>query len=509
MGKKISQIKAGAMISYVSMFLGIAINLVYTPFILRTLGATEYGMYSLVNSTIQALTILGFGFESSIIRYTAKYRAEGNKEKERRLQGMFFIIYSIIGVVALIIGFILSAQTDKIFAAKFTAEQLVLTKKLMYLASFNIAITFPFAIFSAISTAYERFVFTKGIQALFRNLLNPALMTLVLLFGIRSVGMIVVATVINLLLGTINTIYCFKNLKIRFSFKGFNGPLLKEIIGFSFFVFLGLIVERLYWSSGPILLGMLSGAAVITYFNLGVQLNNYYQMLSSAISGLFLPRVTAMCSKPHTNRQLTDFMIKVGRIQFFVLGVALLGFMLIGQQFVLLWGGKGAGIVYPIALTLFIPMTVPLVQNVGISILQAKNKHAFRAISFLILSICNIFLSIPLIHLYGAYGPALSIAISYTAGQIITMNIYYHKAMKLNMFRFWNKLLRMLPAMLIPFFLVKLIMKLMPLGGGVLSILVYGGLFVCLYVLFMLAIGLNANERRMFMAPVKRILHMR
>ena len=68
--RKINQFKAGAMLSYISLILSTTISLVYTPFMVRTLGDGEYGVFSLVNSTISYLTILGFGFEAAIVRYT-------------------------------------------------------------------------------------------------------------------------------------------------------------------------------------------------------------------------------------------------------------------------------------------------------------------------------------------------------------------------------------------------------------------------------------------------------
>lgn len=492
--RKLNQIKVGAMLSYVSLILSTLISLVYTPFMVRTLGDGEYGIFSLVNSTIAYLTILGFGFEAAIVRYTTKYRVEGKTEKEQRLHGMFFIIYSLIGLVALILGFILSYNVPLIFGSKLSEGEIGITKTLMYLASINVAVTFPFSIFASIITSYERFIFSKAMQA-FRSVLNPLLMTLVLMLGARSIGMILVATFINIFFGMSNVIYCFKVLKVKFVFKAFDKPLLKEIIGFSFFIFLGMIVDRLYWNTGNVLLGILEGAAVITYFNLGVLLNNYYQQLSAAISNLFLPRVTAICSREHTMDELTDLMIRVGRIQFFILAAALTGFGLLGKMFIrYIWMGTGYEVVYYIAMLLFVPITVPLIQNIGISILQAKNKHAFRAVCYLVISIFNIFMSIPLIKLYGPVGPAISIAISYTVGQIIIMNIYYKRVIGLDIPRFWREIASMLPAVIVPTVVMMLFMKLVRLTGGS-GFVIYGVIYVALYGFCMMTFGLKKSEK--------------
>ena len=53
---------------------------------LDMLGQAEYGLYSLAHSAVAYLSLLSFGFGSTIIRYIAKYNAEGNKEAEEILR---------------------------------------------------------------------------------------------------------------------------------------------------------------------------------------------------------------------------------------------------------------------------------------------------------------------------------------------------------------------------------------------------------------------------------------
>ena len=73
----INQLKAGAFLSYVSIGLNNIVGLLYTPFMLRMMGQSEYGLYSLVASVVAYLTVLDLGFGNAIVRYTAKFRAEG------------------------------------------------------------------------------------------------------------------------------------------------------------------------------------------------------------------------------------------------------------------------------------------------------------------------------------------------------------------------------------------------------------------------------------------------
>ena len=96
-----NQLKARVVLNYVIIALNTLVGLAYTPYMLRCLGQNEYGLYSLVASVIAYLTILDFGFGNAIIRYTAKFRAEGKKKEQWEMFGMFLIVYSIIGIIAL------------------------------------------------------------------------------------------------------------------------------------------------------------------------------------------------------------------------------------------------------------------------------------------------------------------------------------------------------------------------------------------------------------------------
>ena len=87
-----NQLKAGAALSYVSVVLHIVVGLAYTPYMLRMLGQSEYGLYSLAASVVGYLTILDLGFGNAIIRYTAKFRAQG-KQREFSIVSLVWWLY--------------------------------------------------------------------------------------------------------------------------------------------------------------------------------------------------------------------------------------------------------------------------------------------------------------------------------------------------------------------------------------------------------------------------------
>ena len=394
------EIKIGAILSYVIIIANMLIGVLYTPILTAKLGQTEYGLYSLVTSVISYLTILDFGFGNAIIIYTTRYRNKNQKDKEQKLHGMFFIIYSIIGIIAGIIGAILWLNVDKLFGNTMSAEELSKAKVLMGILTFNLVATFPLSIFSSIITSYEKFVFSKTLNLL-RIILNPIIMLILLNFGVKSIGLVILVTVLNITTLILNFIYCKTKLKIKLKFGKIDFKLLKEIMAYSVWIFLNSIMDKINWSLDQFVLGVYAGSVAVAIYAVAGQLNQMYMNFSTAISGVLLPKVTKMESDHASNKEFTDIFIKTGRIQFIVMALIITGFVLFGKEFIeIMWVGPEYSESYIIACILMIPTTIPLIQNVGLNILQAKNKYKFRVIVLMFFAVVNVILSIILSQLY-------------------------------------------------------------------------------------------------------------
>ncbi|MBR2705303.1 MAG: oligosaccharide flippase family protein [Clostridia bacterium] len=502
--KERNQVKAGAILSYLSLFINNFLGLVYTPFLLSKLGQSEYGLYSLVTQIIGYLTVLDLGFGNAIVVYTAKYKAKGEKEKEARLNGMFIAIFCIIGFIASIIGLILYFNVNQLFGATMTADEISKAKIMMLILTFNLAITFPFSVFSSIVTAYERFVFAK-VRTIIRNLLMPIIMIPLLMMGYKAVAMVVVVTILNIYILASNTMYCFRKLHIKIKFGKFDMRLLKEIFAYSFFIFLAVLVDKVNWSVDQFVLGAVAGTIAVSLYAVAAHFNNIYLSFSGAINGLLLPKVSKMVAREESNEEISKLFIKTGRLQFIVMALVITGFVLFGKQFVLLWAGKDYITSYYIACILMIPVTIPLIQNVGISILQAKNLHKFRSVLYAVIAVANIGVSIPLAKALGGVGSAIGTAASLIIGNGIIINIYYYKKAKINIIEFWKQIIKMtipiVPLAVVAFFVLKYVSltRWITLGIGA---AVYAGLYAIIAYFFMM----NSYEKDLFLKPLGKVL---
>lgn len=504
----VNQIKVGAFLSYLIIILNNVIGLLYTPFMLRMMGQTEYGLYSLVASVVAYLTVFDLGFGNAIVRYTAKLRAEGDKKKQYELFGVFLLLYTIIGMVTVLIGLGIYSHVDTLFKVTMSPEDMRKVRIMLLLMIGNLAFTFPMSIFGSIITAYENFVFQKIVN-LIRIILNPIMMIIMLLMGYRAIGMVVIVTLFNVLTLLMNAWFCFAKLKIKVTVKkeGFDWPFLKEISIYSFWIFLNAIMDRIYWDSGQFILGIYTGVTVIAIYAVALQLVNIYKGFSTAISGLFLPRITAMVTNKEGDQEISKLFIKTGRIQFIILAFILSGFIVFGRDFIRFWAGVDYSQSYYIALILFVPLIIPLIQNIGITILQAQNKMKFRSTLYLIISVCSLGISIPMAKLYGGIGCAIGTALALVIGQIIIMNIYYHKKVGLDMIQFWKEIghMSVVPGILsIVGFIVLYYIQLDSFLMFIFAVMVFSIIYIYLFWYR----GMNQYERDLFLKPVKKVLHL-
>ncbi|MBD5355797.1 MAG: oligosaccharide flippase family protein [Bacteroides sp.] len=500
-----NQIKAGAILNYVIIGLNTVVGLAYTPYMLRCLGQNEYGLYSLVASVIAYLTILDFGFGNAIIRYTAKFRAEGKIKEQWEMFGMFLIVYSIIGLLALGGGMGLYFNVDRLFDRTMTPSDLSQARMMMLLLTCNLAFTFPFSIFSSIISAYENFVFQRVVNIL-RILLSTGVMILVLAVGFKAVALVVVQTIFNLLTLIINYIYCKRKLKIHIIFTGFNWVFLKEISIYSFWIFLNAIMDKIYWGTGQFVLGALSGTIAVAVFSVAILLEHMYMTFSTAISSVLLPKLTAMVAHNKSNQEISDIFIRTGRLQCIIMTFILSGFIIFGKEFIGLWAGADYDQSFIITIIFFVSLFIPLIQNTGITILQARNQMKFRSLLYLVISVVSLAFQIMLAKSMGALGCAWAIGGALLLGQGLIMNVYYHRIQKLNILRFWKQIVKM---MLIPAIITCLgayVSYNISLDRWVtllLGIIIFSLCYIPLFWIF----GMNSYERQLFLSPVKRFLN--
>ena len=497
------QLKAGVILSYISTAITILIQLIYMPVMIRLLGKSEYGLYSLVSSVVSYLGLFSLGFTGAYVRFYA--RCCGDEKKLAPLNGMFFVLFFALSILATVCGIVLSFFPKQIFGSGLTASELQEAKLLMLILVAGVAISLINGLLDSIISAYEQFIFQR-IVGIASTLVSPLLCLPLLLIGYGNVMLVTVSTVLTLARLALNIWFCAVKIKIPVSFHGFQWSLLKEIAVFSSFLLINMVIDQVNWNVDKLILGHTNGTEEIAVYGVASQFNGLFMTFSTAISSVFSPRINHIAAEKGADYQaeFTKLMAKIGRIQWMVLGLLASGFVVFGRYFILnIYAGEGYEGAYSTALFLVIPILIPLIQNVGIEMQRALNKHQFRSLIYLLIAISNVGISIPLASRWGAVGAAMGTALSLLIGNGLIMNIFYHKALRINMKFFWKEIVKTWKGFVLPAILAVLIMRFVWINTvpqflcGVL-------VFAVVYCVSVFSLSCNDEEKKMVLGMFQR-----
>ena len=506
-----SQLKWGSVLSYLQMILSVVISLVYTPILIRFLGKGEYGLYNTVSSTIAMLSVLSLGFNSSYIRYFAKYKKEDDNERIYRLNGLFLTIFIVIGTVVFFVGAFLTFHLNLVFDKGLTEDEYELARVLMGLLTINLSISLPMSVFSTIISANERFIFLK-VVAMVKTVIGPLLNLVLLYLGFKSIGLVATTLIIALITDSIYIYFVIKKLHNRFVFHDIELSLFRSIFSFTVFIAINLIVDQINNNIDRVMLGRFKGTETVAIYAVGSSLYTHYIHISTAVSGVFTPRIHKIYNNPaiesDRDSALTALFIKVGRIQFLILMLIASGIVFFGKAFIGFWVGSGYEESYSVALLLILPVSVPLIQNLGIEMQRAANKHRFRSIVYLIMAVCNLILTVFLCKLYGATGAAVGTAISLVLANGFIMNWYYYKKLNINIPEFWKNIAKMILGMM-PAFVVGLVIHRFFVISTIWSLILFIFLYALVYFICVWFFSMDSYEKHLLSDLISKILGLR
>lgn len=507
---KINQIKIGAFLSYMQMFLGVVIGLLYTPIMLRLLGQNEYGLYHTATSTISMLSILNLGFNSGYIRYYSKYKQENDLESIWRLNGLFLIIFSVIGLIALVCGTFLVIRLDLVFDNGLTALEYQIAKILMLLLTVNISISFPMCVFSNIIASNEKYVFLK-LMGIIKTVISPLITLLFLLKGFGSIAMVMVTMIVSLIVDLLYVYYVLRVLNNKFKFHDLDKKLFFSLFGYTSLIAINLIVDQINWNIDKVLLARFKGTASVAVYSVGFSLYHYYMNFSTSISSIFTPRIHRIINENSKDldkqrRVITELFVKVGRLQFIILTLISTGLLFFGKQFITQYYA-GADYIdsYYITLLLVFSASIALTQNLGIEIQRALNKHKVRTVVYFVMALCNLGMSIVLIRKYGAIGSAIGTAVSLVIANGCFINIYYNKKCNIDIIAFWKNILLLCRGLLVPCAIGIIILKYVTytsIWSFLLAILGY----TLVYLASMWFFGINEYEKELIKKPLRKFV---
>lgn len=486
-----SQIKYGAIISYACIAFNILAGLIYTPWMIEQIGKSQYGLYTLANSLI-TLFLVDFGLSSATARYVSKYHAEGNEIQVRNFLGIIYRLYLIIDAVIFVALTIVFFFLESIYV-KLTPSELARFKIVYIIAGLFNIVNFPFVTLNGILTAYEKFIKLKLIE-LIQKVLVVVMMVIALLAGCGLYELVLVNAFAGIIAIVLKLIAIKSETDVSVNFSYSDKTLSKDIFSFSVWVAVATLAQRLIFNITPTILGIVSDTAAIAVFGIVITIEGYAYTITGAINGMFMPRISRIYAEGHSS-EMMPLMISVGRFQYALNGLIIVGFAIIGQRFITLWMSPDYIDAYYGLLLVMIPgIFYNSMQIANTTMVVTKNVDLQAKVN-IVMGIVNVVLSFILSKKYGVIGASASIFVAYMI-RAVGLNVLYNKKLKLDIPLFIKKCYLKMTAPIIATLLVGIPVCHAVKAGGWWGLAIQGLAVVIIYLLMVVFLGLTDNERK-------------
>lgn len=481
--------------SYAAIAINIATGLLYTPWMIQSIGRANFGLYTLAMSVI-SLFVFDFGLSAAVTRFIAKYLAEGKQEKANDCLGLVYRLYFIIDVVLFLVLLGVFFFIPEIYK-ELTPEEIEKFKVVYCVAALYSVVSFPFIPVNGVLTAHEKFIQLK-ICDVAHKLIIVAAMSVCLLMGGGLYSLVIVNAMAGIIM-IILKLWCIQHYTPQtISWKYFDKSEFKSIVGFSGWVTVMSIAQRFIFNIAPSILGALSGSTAIAILGIAITLEGYTFTFSNAINGMFLPKVSRIVAED--NGDVLPLMTRVGRILIYVISLIVFGVITLGQDFISLWVGDDFSQSYYCAVLIILPSLFQLPQEIGSQAIFAQDKVKKLSLVYIAMAITNVMGAVLLAPSLGAIGISISIFIAYFV-RTIGMDLIFYRDLHINVFAFFRDTFA---KMALPLILCLLIgfgcSHLIPLHSWI-GFVTKGCVYVIGYSVVMYTMSMNESEKKLI-APL-------
>jgi len=495
------ELKIGAIIAYLTIAINIASGLLCTPWIIEQIGDSEYGLYTLTNSVIN-LFLFDFGLSAATSRFVSKYLAEGRQDKVDRILGTIYKLYFVIDAIICIIFIAIAVFLEQIYT-NLTPMEIHRFKVVFIISAVFAVINFPCVTFTGILNAYEKFITLKVIDALYR-----VFTVLLTVAALVCNGGLYALVCVHVTVGMLTLVFKFYVIKlktpIKIDFSHKEKGMFGDLFGFSLWVTISTLAQRLIFGITPSILGIVSSTEAIAVFGIVSVMENYVHLVTTALNGMFMPRISKIFIEQNYMDKLNRLIVKVGRFQFALHGLIVTGLFLIGKDFILLWLDESYSEAYYGILLVTVPNLFYYSLQIANTAMMIKNHVRIQAITNVAVGILNVILAFVWAKDYGVLGACISILIAYmlrNVGYIIS----YRKCLKIDIAKIFKECYLPTGISMLITVVLGIWINQIPASCTWGIVLAKAGIITFIYAVFLWLIGLKKEEKRQIGRIIRKI----
>jgi O-antigen/teichoic acid export membrane protein len=401
------------MMNWAAMAVGMVVPFFLTPFVIRHLGVTAYGIWILAVSTVSYLNVLDMGLRSAVIRFVSKAEAQGNPADATRAISAAFWVRILISTGVAVLSVILALAFPHLF--KIPSDMQRAAQFTVLMCALGVAVTLVSGVFGAVLAATHRFDVLSSISAV-QTLARAGGVILILTSGHGLITLAYWEATVAFL-GGLSTVgialKLFPPCKVRFARPDMK--ILKMIGSYSATTFIFIIASQIITNTDNLVVGAFLSVGMVAFYSIGGSLMSYSSQVMGAVSTTFTPMASNMEAIGQTEG-LQRLLLRGTQA---TLGIALpisLALVLRGKTFIGLWiGPQYTEISGRVLQILIISQFFGTADSTAGSIMMAIDKHKPLAQWMVVEAVLNLSLSIVLIKTIGIYGVAwgTSIAIAF------------------------------------------------------------------------------------------------
>ncbi len=415
--------------TWFSLGFDVAVGIFLSPIILHQLGDTAFGLWVLIFSITGYYGLFDLGIRSSVVRYVSKFTATDDVEDLAKLINTSLFTYGCIAFLSLLITLVLSLYVGAIFT-KIPADLHATASWLILIVGGSVALGFPLGVVGGYLDGLQRFYVNN-----WANIAGDIARLVGIILAVRHhAGLLVIALITvacPLVTSATRAIIAYRIQPVPFGFRYVNGATFRTIANYSGVTLIIMIATQLKFKSDNVVIATMMSAVAVTYFSIGSRIVNYAQQVVMALAQNFLP-IASQSEATGNVARLRKVFVAGNRFCAFTSFPITATLLVLGRSVIEVWVGKRyVEASYTVLAILIIPATLMWSQAASGRVLFGISKHRTWAFVTLAEGICNLILSIVLVHYfqraqnhgpyYGIYGDALGTAIPLACTMIFFM----------------------------------------------------------------------------------------
>ena len=206
------RIKLGVFMSYITIAVNIITGIVYTPWILKQIGDSNYGLYTLASSFI-SMFMLDFGMSAAVSRFVSRYIALDDQDTLNNFLGIVYKLYGLISAAISVILIVVFFNLNTIYDNMSVAE-LATFKIVFVITAFSTVFCFPFVTLNGIMRSYEYF-FEMKLCDMLNKICTVVLTIIALIVGMGIYALVAVHAICIITFVLVKLVFIKRKTNIR------------------------------------------------------------------------------------------------------------------------------------------------------------------------------------------------------------------------------------------------------------------------------------------------------